>query len=158
MSNLCTPILVGMASPVSEILPLFRLLSKWPKFPFRPWTIVHGHQKIESAQKIHASRGWWEMHANQVWWAWSLRLWRLCCLSLLLVTDQVNVYIEGWNVIASSYLSYLWSSRDSQGWYSREEEEELLDRRSCSYLLLLVGVAMGGASNFACLLTLVTSI
>ena len=29
----------------------------WPKFPFRPWTIVHGGQKIELAQKIHASRG-----------------------------------------------------------------------------------------------------
>ena len=27
--------------------------------------IVHGGQKIESAQKIHASRGQREMHANQ---------------------------------------------------------------------------------------------
>ena len=35
----------------------FRLPSKWPKSLFRPWTIVHGRQKIESAQKIHASRG-----------------------------------------------------------------------------------------------------
>ena len=26
------------------------------KFPFGPWTIVHGGQKIESAQKIRASR------------------------------------------------------------------------------------------------------
>ena len=29
-----------------------------PNFPFRPWTIVHGHQKFnqsELAQKIHAS-------------------------------------------------------------------------------------------------------
>ena len=26
-------------------------------FPFGPWTIVHGGQKIELAQKIHASRG-----------------------------------------------------------------------------------------------------
>ena len=34
----------------------FCLPSK-PKFPFGPWTIVHGGQKIESAQKIHASRG-----------------------------------------------------------------------------------------------------
>ena len=49
--------LVGVASPVSEILPLFHLPSKWPKFPFGPWAIVHGGQKIESAQKIHASRG-----------------------------------------------------------------------------------------------------
>ena len=32
MSSLCTPILVGVTSPVSEIL----LLSKMAKFPFRP--------------------------------------------------------------------------------------------------------------------------
>ena len=32
MSNACTPILVGVTSPVSEIL----LLSKTAKFPFRP--------------------------------------------------------------------------------------------------------------------------
>ena len=43
--------------------------SKQPKFPFRAWTIVHGGQKIESAQKIHASRGQCEMHGNQFWWA-----------------------------------------------------------------------------------------
>ena len=47
----------------------FCLPSKRPKFPFRPWTIAHGSQKIESAQKIHASRGCCEMHANQFWWA-----------------------------------------------------------------------------------------
>ena len=40
MSIACTPILVGMASPVSEIL----LLSKMAKFPFlsmdySPWTL-----------------------------------------------------------------------------------------------------------------------
>ena len=51
------PILVGVTSPVSEILLIFRLPSKRPKFPFRPWAIVHGGQKIELAQKIHASRG-----------------------------------------------------------------------------------------------------
>ena len=34
----------------------FCLPSKRPKFPFRPWTIVHGGQKIELAQKIYASR------------------------------------------------------------------------------------------------------
>ena len=38
--------LVGVASLVAEILPLFRLPSKWPKFPFGP---VHGGQKIKSA-------------------------------------------------------------------------------------------------------------
>ena len=60
-------ITVGVASQVSEILLLYLCLQKWPKFPFEPWTIalVHGCQKIESAQKIHASRGCGEMHANQ---------------------------------------------------------------------------------------------
>ena len=45
-------------------LNLFVSLQKRPKFPFGPWAIVHGGQKIESAQKIHASRGWHELHAN----------------------------------------------------------------------------------------------
>ena len=34
---------------------------------YSPWG-----QKIELAQKTHASRGWHEMHANQFWWAWPL--------------------------------------------------------------------------------------
>ena len=36
------------------------------QFPF--WSMVHGGQKIESAKKIHASRGWRAMHANQFRW------------------------------------------------------------------------------------------
>ena len=51
----------------------FCLPSKKPKFPFGPWAIVYGGQKIESAQKIYASRSWCEMHANQFWWGWSLQ-------------------------------------------------------------------------------------
>ena len=39
------------------VMASFCLPSKRPKFPFGPWTIVHGGQKIELAQKIHASRG-----------------------------------------------------------------------------------------------------
>ena len=39
------------------VMASFACLQKRPKFPFRPWTIVHGGQKIELAQKIHASRG-----------------------------------------------------------------------------------------------------
>ena len=63
-----------MASPVSEILPHFCLPSKQLNFAFRLWTmIVHGGQKIELAQNIHAS----EMHANQFWWAWLLWFRRL---------------------------------------------------------------------------------
>ena len=37
----------------------------WSNLPFRPWTIVHGGQKIELAQIIHASRGGCETYANQ---------------------------------------------------------------------------------------------
>ena len=43
---------MGVASPVSEILLLFFCLQKWPNFPFGPWIIVHGGQKIELAQKF----------------------------------------------------------------------------------------------------------
>ena len=42
MSSACTPILVGVASPVLEIL----LLSKMAKFPFL--SMDYGHQKIQS--------------------------------------------------------------------------------------------------------------
>ena len=51
-------------------------LQKQPKFPFGPWTIVHGGQKIELPQKIHANRGWCEMHGNQFWWAQPFWFWR----------------------------------------------------------------------------------
>ena len=37
MSSACTPSLVGIASPVLEL-----------NFPFKPWIIVHGGQKIQS--------------------------------------------------------------------------------------------------------------
>ena len=39
------------------VMAPFCLPSKRPNFLFGPWAIVHGGQKIESAQKIHASRG-----------------------------------------------------------------------------------------------------
>ena len=56
MCNACTPILVGMTSPVSEIL----VLSKTAKFPFltmgySPWSSKI-FNRMESAQKIHESR------------------------------------------------------------------------------------------------------
>ena len=41
---------MGVESSISEILPLFAGLQKRPNFPFGPWTIVHGGQKIELAQ------------------------------------------------------------------------------------------------------------
>ena len=52
MSNACTPILLGVAIPVSEIL----LLSKTAKFPLLTMDIKK-FNRSESAQKIHASRG-----------------------------------------------------------------------------------------------------
>ena len=39
------------------VMAPFCLPSKRPNFLFGPWAIVHGGKKIESAQKIHASRG-----------------------------------------------------------------------------------------------------
>ena len=39
------------------VMAPFSYLQKRQKFPFEPWTIVHGGQKIELAQKIHTSRG-----------------------------------------------------------------------------------------------------
>ena len=47
MSSSCTPILVGVTSPVSEIL----LLSKMAKFPFRPM-VIKKFNRLESAQKF----------------------------------------------------------------------------------------------------------
>ena len=42
MSHACTPVLVGMSTPVSEIL----LLSKTAKFPFRPMDYSPWSSKI----------------------------------------------------------------------------------------------------------------
>ena len=51
MSSACAPILVGMVSPVLEIL----LPSKMAKFPF--WgMVIEKFNQLESVQKIHASR------------------------------------------------------------------------------------------------------
>ena len=98
MWNACKPILVGVTSPVSEILLHFCLPSKRPKFPFGPWTIVHGGQKIELAQKIHASRGWPEMHANQFWWAWLLRFRRFW-LIFRLPSKRLKFPFRPWTIV-----------------------------------------------------------
>ena len=59
MSSAFTPILVGVVSPVSEI-------------KISLWSIkVEKFNRSESAQKIHATRGWCHMHTHQFWWAWS---------------------------------------------------------------------------------------
>ena len=51
------------------VIAPFACVQKQPKFPFGPWAIVHGCQKIELAQKIHVSGGQLEMHGKQFWWA-----------------------------------------------------------------------------------------
>ena len=46
------------------------------------WSIkVEKFSKSESAQKIHASRDRYQVHAHQFWWVWSLRFQRYCYLS-----------------------------------------------------------------------------
>ena len=57
MSSACTPILVGVVSPVSEI-------------KISLWSIkVEKFNRLESAQKIHATRGRCHVHTHQFWWA-----------------------------------------------------------------------------------------
>ena len=57
MSSACTPILVGVVSPVSEI-------------KINLWSIkVEKFNRSESAQKIHATRGRCHVHARQFLWA-----------------------------------------------------------------------------------------
>ena len=81
MSSACTPVLVGVASPVSE---------KW--LPFKNSQIslsgygllsmvIEKFNRSELAQKIHASRGQCHVHVHQFWWAWSLRFQRYGYLS-----------------------------------------------------------------------------
>ena len=58
MSNACTPILMGVVSPVSEIPQL----SKTAIFPFQPMDfqpmsmLIKKFNRSESVQKIHVSR------------------------------------------------------------------------------------------------------
>ena len=68
MKYKCTPIMVDVATPVWEILPLFQL-----------GQISIGSQKIESnriGSKIHVNRGGCQMCAHQFWWVWPLQLRR----------------------------------------------------------------------------------
>ena len=46
------------------------------------WSIkVEKFDLSESAQKIHASRDRYQVHAHQFWWVWSLWFQRYCYLS-----------------------------------------------------------------------------
>ena len=58
-------------------------LSKTAKFPFwgiSPWSSKNLIES-ESAQKNHASRDRYQVHAHQFWWVWSLQFRRYCYLS-----------------------------------------------------------------------------
>ena len=61
------------------------------------WTIdyVYAGQKIESAQKIHASRGCCEMHANQIWWAWPIWFQRFCPFMFAFKNGQISISDHG---------------------------------------------------------------
>ena len=43
--------------------------------------VIEKFNRSESAQKNHASRSRYQMHAHQFWWVWSLRFRRFCYLS-----------------------------------------------------------------------------
>ena len=46
------------------------------------WSIkVEKFNRLESAQRIYASRDWYHVLAHQFWWAWPLRFWRYGYLS-----------------------------------------------------------------------------
>ena len=59
--------------------------------------VVHGGQKIESAQKIHASRGWCERHANQFWWAWPLWFRRFCPFLFAFKMAKFSLWTMGYS-------------------------------------------------------------
>ena len=70
MSNACTPILVGVAILVLEIL----LPLKTAKFPF----LTMDFNRSKSTQKNHASMPWCQMHKHQFWWVWPFWFRRYC--------------------------------------------------------------------------------
>ena len=97
--NACKPILVGVAISGFGVMAPFMLASKTAKiFPSEPWAIVHGGQKIELAQKIQASRGWCEMHANQFWWAWPLQFRRFCFI-FRFPSKQPKFSFRPWTIV-----------------------------------------------------------
>ena len=53
----------------------FFYFQKRPKFPFLT-IVIKKFSRSESAQKIHASRDWYHMHAHQFWWVEPFQFWR----------------------------------------------------------------------------------
>ena len=81
MSCACTPVLVGVVSPVSEIWLPFKNVQISLLGHGLLSMVIEKFNQSESAQKIHASRGQCHVHVHQFWWAWSLRFWRYGYLS-----------------------------------------------------------------------------
>ena len=81
MSRACTSVLVGVVSPVLEIL----LPSKMAKFPFQGMDymamVIEKFNQSESAQKNHASRDRCHVHVHQFWWVSPLQFRRFGYLS-----------------------------------------------------------------------------
>ena len=55
-------------------------------------TIVHGGQKIESAQKIHTSRGRCNLHVNQFRWVWPFWFRRFCSAFLSSKMTRISLW------------------------------------------------------------------
>ena len=113
MSSACAPILMGVASPVSEIL----LLSKTTKFPFQTMGIslsIHGGQKMELiriAQKICASRDRWESSYDTTLWItsiWSIdHIWSMIILSKTKCKSKMQMQIYA---LQNANIKAKWSS------------------------------------------------
>ena len=95
--NAWKTILVGVTSLISELWLSLACIQKRQKFPFGPWAIVHGGQKIELAQKIHVSRGQLEMHGKQFWWAWPLRFRSYRSFYLCSKTAKISLWTMGYS-------------------------------------------------------------
>ena len=89
----------------------FMLPSKQPKFLFRPWG-----SKIESAQKIQASRGRREMYANRFWWVLPLRFWRYCYVHVAFKTAKVSLPTMDYNSPWGQKIELAQKIHASRGW------------------------------------------
>ena len=59
------------------------------------WSIkVEKFNRLESAQKIHASRGRCQVHARQFWWAWLLQFRRMATFQ-----KRPNYPFGAWTIV-----------------------------------------------------------
>ena len=115
MSTTCTPVLVGVVSLVSEIL----LLSKRPIFPFNPWTIVHGHQKIQSIGIGSKNSCNYKLMSHT------------CTPILLGVTLPVSEIL-----LPSKTVNFPFRPMDYSPWSSKNSIDRNWLKNSCNYVLM----------------------